>query len=152
MALTALSRDDLAFGRAVLLATDALGMSAEGAFWLGKAGAKSWKFFLVTSLLHTMGPRDIYLRLNQALAKKLSERETREFSYYIAGPEEPLVSAVRGYYASSSVASDPVKVDFVLDGEGCVAWVYRMADPLADQQTKKARRQFQDRVRGLLVA
>jgi len=81
MAARALSRDDLAFGRAVLLATDTLDMGAEGAFWLRDIDQKEWRFFLVTSLFERLGPTKLYLRLNEFFEKRLSSNEAQDFMY-----------------------------------------------------------------------
>ena len=95
MAVRSIHAADIAFGRAVLLATDALGLSAEGAFWLYDSEDREWRYFLATSLFNTLGSREIYLRLNQALSKKLSERETQRFQIFMGSPNESLVRAVR---------------------------------------------------------
>ena len=55
MAKRKIPPDDLAFGRAVLLATDALKMSAEGAFWIRYSGESRWRYFIVTSLFDSGG-------------------------------------------------------------------------------------------------
>src|SRR5258707_8981441 len=107
MAAETLSRDDVALGRAVLLATDTLGMAAEGAFWLYDRRDKEWSYFLVTSLFDRIGPREMYLRLNEALAKTLSEREARAFTFYIAGPNQDIVKDVRRHVSTEPHSSEP---------------------------------------------
>jgi hypothetical protein len=136
MAHSALSGNEIAFGRAVLLATDTLGMSAEGAFWLYDSVDDKWRFFLVTSLLSRMGAREIYSRLNDALAKKLSERETEDFSFYIAAPNEPLITTLRKKVRTDSYASEPV---FLASPE---AWVYRLTSAIAEDKAKSNQRRF----------
>src|SRR2546423_11791985 len=117
MVARTVSDADVALGRAILLATDALGMSAEGAFWLYDTREKKWRYFLATSLFRTLGPREIYLRLTQALAKKLSERETREFQMFMGDPNESLVRAVRSAAPTDMYASEPKQVAVSLDRE-----------------------------------
>jgi hypothetical protein len=142
MANEELSKDDLVFGRAVLLATDSLGLSAEGAFWLRSSNNSEWKFFLVTSLISRIGPREIYLRLNDALIKNLSERETRDFVFFIADPNEPIVSAIRDEVGTGRYSSDQQKISSKFDERLAQAHVYRMADPLSGGELKVTQRRF----------
>jgi hypothetical protein len=147
-----LSRDDLAFGRAVLLATDALGMAAEGAFWLRYARSNEWHYFLVTSLLNKIGPREIYLRLNDALAKKLSQREVRTFGFYIAGPRERLVRNVRAHIETDIHSSEPVRHKLSLDSKRAEAWIYRLAGGMKDSEIRLAQRRFRQRSDAVMAA
>src|SRR6185437_3650988 len=106
MASKTISGDELAFGRAVLLATDALGMSAEGAFWLrGKDGR--WSYFLVTSRFNRIGAREMCLRLNWALAKILSNREIQDLTFCIAAPRERIVKDIRRIITTGRYSSEP---------------------------------------------
>lgn len=152
MAARTLSQDELAFGRAVLLATDALGMSAEGAFWLRYTRSREWHYFLVTSLLDSVGPRGIYLRLNEALAKKLSERETRTFMFYIASPNERLVRNIRARVLTDAHASEPTRVKLALGSRRAEAWVYRLAGSMNETEAKLAQRRFRRRYNELMAA
>src|SRR4030081_3790542 len=127
MVARTVSDADVALGRAILLATDVLGMSAEGAFWLYDTKEKKWRYFLATSLFRTLGPREIYLRLTQALAKKLSEREIREFHVFLGDPNESIVRAIRAATRTDMYASEPKEIAVNLDREHTKAIVYRMA-------------------------
>jgi hypothetical protein len=142
MAAKALSRDDIAFGRAVLLATDSLGMSVEGAFWLYDKNDDDWRYFLVTSLSGRIGTREIYLRLNGALAKKLSEKEAKGFVFYLADPREKLVLDLRHAARTEAYASEPMKVAVVVNGKKTKACVYRLAANLDDDSVRGVQRRF----------
>jgi len=122
-----ISPDDLAFGRAVLLATDALKMAAEGAFWIRYVGESRWRYFIVTSLFDTMGPREIYLRLNKALAKKLPEKEMRSFDIFMAGPQEPFLRQFPTEISTAPYASEPFNASVKIDTKKAEVWVYRFA-------------------------
>lgn len=152
MADKALSRDDLAFGRAVLLATDSLGMSAEGAFWLYDRRDNEWRYFLVSSLLDRVGARELYLRLNDALAKTLSERETREFQFYIAGPNERLVKDIRKCAQTGAYSSEPKSVTVEISERPVKAWIYRLTDRLNEAGAKRVQRRFRQRTNDVKVA
>src|SRR5262245_59184632 len=95
MAKRAIPTDKLNLGRAILLATDALGMKCEGAFWLDDALDREWRFFLVTSFLEHMGPRQVYLKLESALVKKLSKRELEDFRIFLISPDSPIAKQIR---------------------------------------------------------
>lgn len=152
MAARTLPTDDIAFGRAVLLATDALGMRAEGAFWLYDSREEKWRYFLITSLFNSLGSREIYLRLNGALKKQLSERETRQFQLFIGGPTESLVNAVRASVTTDIYASDPHEFPVALHRENTKAVVYRMASPADDRDTRRARMRFRRLSNELMAA
>jgi hypothetical protein len=142
VAAKALSHDEVAFGRAVLLATDAAGMSAEGAFWLFDRGDGVWHYFLVTSLFTRVGPREIYLRLNELFAKRLSEREAAGFNFYIAEPNEKLIVDLRGQIETEPYASEPKSKTVVVNGKRVRACVYRLAPRLDDAAAKTVHRRF----------
>ena len=142
MATRLLSRDDLTFGRAILLATDALGMSAEGAFWLFDHAEETWRFFLITSLFNRVGPRETYLRLDRALQEILSEHEIEDFSLFIADPNEALAKKMYGRVQTTPHASEPHEVKIKLNGQTERAFIYRMAGGLSEKQVGLARRRF----------
>lgn len=152
MAARSLSADDIAFGRAVLLATDSLGMSAEGAFWLHDTHEKKWRYFLITSLFNTLGSREIYLRLNRSLAKKLSERETKQFQVFMGAPNESLVRAIAAAVRTDIHASDPQRVSVALDCEKTRAVVYRLAPAAEEKEVRRAKRRFLATSKELLAA
>ncbi|MGF1629156.1 MAG: hypothetical protein ACFCUT_06765 [Kiloniellaceae bacterium] len=142
MAAGALSRDKVAFGRAVLLATDSVGLSPEGAFWIWDAEEARWDYFLVTSLFDELGGRELYLRLFKVLKEKLSEVETRDFTFYIAGPDEGLIKKVRDQVATSDHVSEPKSVEFDLEGKRTKVVAYRMAGGHGEKSVRRAKRVF----------
>lgn len=151
MAHVALSAEDIATGRAVLLATDALAMEAEGAFWLVDKKDGERRFFLVTSLIDRIGPRTIYLRLEKALGAILSEGETKGLALFLLSPRDRLVGALRNQIATTRHSSWPSLVT-VKELDNAVACVYRLADPLDDRKTRLAQRRFRLRCSELRAA
>lgn len=117
-------------------------MSAEGAFWLFDGRAQAWRFFLVTSLFDQIGPRAIYLRLNEALKKKLSETETKSFMVYLGSPRENLAKAIRVQCPTAAQASEVTKLSLKLDGRRQQTWVYRMAPQMSETAAKLAQSRF----------
>jgi hypothetical protein len=142
MAAQALPRDNIAFGRAVLLATDALGMSAEGAFWIHDPKDDQWRYFLVTSLFDKLGPREMFLRLNDALTRMLSEREMQEFTLYLASPSEKFIRSVRAQVSTMAHASEPKMARVKIAARRVPAWIYRLASEGDAQQIKLSQRRF----------
>lgn len=152
MAKEALSDNTVAFGRAVLLATDALDMSAEGAFWLFDRGDKEWRYFLITSLFGRIDPREVYLALNDALAKILSEPETEDFGLYIADPHEGFVASLLDQFETDRYVSEPVRKTVKIDGKRIKAVIYRLAPPLEESEAKRVQRRFRQSCRNLAAA
>ncbi|HVJ52204.1 MAG TPA: hypothetical protein VM689_07070 [Aliidongia sp.] len=152
MATETLSRDDIAFGRAVLLATDAFGLAAEGALWLYDAASNEWRYFLVTSLFEQIGPLEMYRRLDEGFRKTLSENEMTDFSFYIAGPNEKIIRDIRQSVRTTTHASEPILSNVKIDGKSVEAWIYRIAIGHEKPQVKAAQRRFKKRIKELQAA
>ncbi len=142
MAKRLLSNNEIAFGRAILLATDSLDMSTEGAFWLYDEEDDEWRYFLVTSLFGRIDPREIYACLNEALAKKLSEHETEDFNLYITDSNDKLVVGLREHIKTGPYVSEPKETTISIDGKNVAAWVYRLTSRLEQSEAKRAQRRF----------
>ena len=142
MVAKSLSRNKIAFGRAALLATDSVGMSAEGAFWLYDDKEKVWRFFFVTSLFDKIGPREIYLRLNRSLSRKLSAREAKNFAFYISDPKDKFVKELYKHVHTTVHASEAIETSFGANGHRIKAHVYRMAPKMPGEKVKLAQRRF----------
>ena len=149
MAAKLLSSDEIALGRAVLLATDTLAMNAEGALWLYDKQDDEWRFFLVTSLFERIDPREVYVCLNEALAKILSEKEADDLRLYIAAPTEELVKQLLGQITTASRVTEPQHIKVRVNGKHTDAFVYRLARGLAADQAKSVQRRFRRSCREL---
>ena len=147
MAAKAISQDEIVLGRAVLLATDALDMNAEGAFWLYDKQDDEWRFFLVTSMFERIDPREVYVCLNEALAQKLSEKEAIDLRLYIAAPNERLIKTLRRQLTTKHHVSEPRHIKVRINNKTTEAVVYRLADELAIDQAKKTQRRFRQSCR-----
>lgn len=152
MAFRTLSGNDIAFGRAVLLATDSVGMSVEGAFWLYDYVDERWRYFLVTSLFDKIKPRTMFQKLNKILVEKLSEHEAREFDLYIATPNDPFVHKIRKHIQTSGHASEPHELRVSIDSHEVPAHVYRMTGGHTEKQVSKSKRRFNRLYRELVPA
>lgn len=142
MAAQEIQRDNLELGRQVLLVTDLLGMSVEGAFWYYNSDDGEWDYFLVTSLLARIGPKRIFEKLEDILRKVISEEEIHDFRILIADPQEPFVKAVKSAADTQPLASRPQKVRIKMNGHTGPAYIYRMSKNLSDTQAKSAERRL----------
>src|SRR5262245_17701521 len=136
MAQEPISQNDVALGRVILLATDSIRMDCEGAFWLYDEDEQDWRFYLVTSLLATIGPRELYLVLNEALARKVSPDECANIGIHIASPKDYLVTEMAEIIHTDSHSTFPRAITFDNDGIETSAVVYRLAPHLSDSATR----------------
>jgi len=127
-------------------------MSAEGAFWLYDNRDEKWRYFLVSTLFGRINSRELYLRLNEALSKTLSERETQDFLLYIASPSEKFVRDIRGHIKTDRHTSDPKSATVKIGGKMVKAWIYRLATQLNENTAKRVQRRFRRRTNELKAA
>ena len=152
MASRILSQDDIALGRAVLLATEALSMNAEGALWLYDRKDDEWRYFLITSIFDRLDPREVYLCLNEALSKILSAKEASDLRLYIAAPSESMVTQLQKQIRTGAHVSEPQKKTVTIDGIRMQAFVYRLAARLETDQAKRTQRRFRRSCREVAAA
>lgn len=152
MAVKALSGNDLALGRAVLLATDSLGMSVEGAFWLYDDEDKQWRYFLITSLFHKIKPRTMFQKLDRIIQEKLSKHEARELDLYIAAPNDKFVGFIRRQIRTSIQASEPHEMEVQINDHIVHAYIYRMASKNSERENSRNKRRFDRLYREVVAA
>jgi hypothetical protein len=149
MATGPISQDELALGRVILLATDSIGMDCEGACWLYDQ-EDGWRFYLITSLLASLGPREIYLLLEESLAKKVSRAECSNIAIYIATPNDYLVKKIGKLIQTDAYSTVPRKISFDHDGSAADAIVYRLSAKMSESATRSAGRRFKKMSRQLV--
>jgi hypothetical protein len=142
MATHTIQNNELGLGRAILLATDTVGMSCEGAFWLFDPAEEKWLYFLVTSFVEYMGPRKVYLALNDALERKLSPKEMEDFEILIIRPGDKLVRELRKHIKTDRVTTEPRSIEIPWNDGSTTAIVYRMAPALNEPKAKSAQKRF----------
>lgn len=152
MASKVLSPNEIALGRAVLLATDALDMHAEGAFWLYDKKDDEWRYFLVTSLFGRIDPREVYFCLNEAFAKILSQQESIDLRLYMAAPTEELIGELLKQVSTPIWVSEPKHVKVTINKKNTEAIVYRLAEKLATDKARKIQRKFRRSCREISAA
>jgi hypothetical protein len=96
MARSSLSPELKAAGSYLLAATDKLGLQAQGAMWLYDHALSDWRYYLVTSLVDTIGRRKIYgLLLDIFEAIDLPNEMTID-DVYLGSPQDSLFKLVSG--------------------------------------------------------
>jgi hypothetical protein len=94
MARSSLSPELRAAGIDLLAATDKLGMQAQGAMWLYDHALSDWRYYLVTSLVDTIGRRKTYGLLLDIFEAMEFPKEMTVDDVYLGSPNEPLFNLV----------------------------------------------------------
>jgi hypothetical protein len=90
MAREALPEHLIKAGQELLASTDALGMQAQGAMWLYDHVLMDWRFYLVTSLVDTVGRRKTYGLLLDAFEGSVLPRDLTIDDVHLGSPHEAL--------------------------------------------------------------
>jgi hypothetical protein len=102
-----LSEQLKAAGQQLLDATDALEMQAQGAMWIYNQSLNDWRFYLVTSLVDSIGRRKTYQHLIDAFESLSFPKEMTVADVYLGSPNDELfrlvssimnLSAGKGYW------------------------------------------------------
>src|SRR5829696_4194494 len=96
MARKHLSQELKDAGRKLLETTDALGMQAQGAMWLYDHGLEDWRYYLVTSLVDTMGRRKTYRLLLDAFDRVDFPKDMTIEDVHLGRPNDDLFRLVSG--------------------------------------------------------
>lgn len=81
-------------GSALLAITDALAMQAQGAMWLFDYGLQDWRYYLVTSLVDTLGRRKTYRLLLEAFERSSFPNDMTVEDVHLGSPIDPLFQLV----------------------------------------------------------
>lgn len=76
-------------GQDVLAATDALAMAAQGAMWIYDSELEDWRYYLVTSLVDTLGRRRTYKLLLDVFEKAPLPEEMTIEDVHLGSPSDP---------------------------------------------------------------
>ncbi|WP_068876890.1 MULTISPECIES: hypothetical protein [unclassified Phenylobacterium] len=80
----------------MLDATDALNMSAQGAMWIYSHALGDWRYYLVTSLVDSIGRRKTYKLLVDAFERLDLPEEMTVEDVHLGSPSDPLFQAISG--------------------------------------------------------
>jgi hypothetical protein len=141
-------------GLQLLRATDSLDMRTQGAMWIRRHELNDWRYYLVTSLVDTLGRRETYkllLRIFSASgADKLFPKELTVEDIHLGSPNDKyfqrICLAIRVDKAGSSWAEFK---DCVINGIQFDGVIYRAVsgEPPSDREAEIIQRTFWKRVK-----
>jgi hypothetical protein len=102
-----LSEDLKQAGLQVLSATDELGMQAQAAMWVYNHALQDWRYYLVTSLVDTIGRRKTYRLLLEIFERIDLPKEMTIEDVYLGSPSDPFFKVV-----SQLVHVDSARLEF----------------------------------------
>lgn len=106
MAREHLSEELKEAGLALLLATDSLGLSAQGAMWVYSPLLQDWRYYLVTSLVDTAGRRKTYQLLIKAFELGEFPSEMTVEDVHLGSPHDAFFNLVsRVIHADNSIVT-----------------------------------------------
>lgn len=135
-------------GGQLLSKTDALGLEAQGAMWVYSHALEDWRFYLVTSLVDTIGRKKTYRLLLECFSHlKLPQEMTIE-DVHLGSPHEQFFKMVSG-----AIMVDGGRAfvnDCYINGISFDGVIYRSVRPIpSEQEAKRIERQFTKRVKEL---
>ena len=138
-------------GRQLLATTDALDMQTQGAMWIYDHALQDWRYYLVTSLVDTIGRRRTYsLLLDVFESVDVPEAMTIE-DVHLGSPKDEVFRLLSGtikVFGSAWTEVTNCNFDFVLVD----AVIYRtLSEPPSAQQVGQIEKRFLKKVRNASV-
>ena len=138
-------------GQRLLDVTDSLDMAAQGAMWVYSHALKDWRFYLVTSLVDTIGRRKTYGLLLDAFERIKLPKEMTVEDVHLGSPSDQFFGFVSGFVrveTGGRAEFNNCKFnDIQFDGV-----VYRMVkEAPTDKQAHQIEKRFQKRVKDLVA-
>jgi hypothetical protein len=135
-------------GRELLATTDALGMQAQGAMWLYSHALQDWRYYLVTSLVDTIGRRKTYGLLLDAFERIDLPKEMTVEDVHLGSPNDPLFQIVSGGLGVGNAQVEVHNCSF--DGLQFDGVIYRSVRKLpAAREAEQIQKRFAKSVRNL---
>ena len=136
-------------GRELLATTDALGMQAQGAMWIYDHALQDWRYYLVTSLVDTIGRRKTYGLLLDAFERIDLPKEMTVEDVHLGSPADPIFRLIsRNVEVSGGATAEVQSCSF--DGLEFDGVIYRSVRELpTPRQAQQIDKQFAKSVRNL---
>jgi len=151
MAARLLSKELKAAGLELLKATDALGMQAQGAMWVFSHALQDWRYYLVTSLVDSIGRRKTYRLLLDAFDYVSLPKEMTIEDVHLGSPGDEffqLVARIVKVDTGTVEFSNCMFNEIAFDGV-----VYRTVKEIPTaKQAEKIEKRFQRQVKNLVTA
>jgi hypothetical protein len=148
-----LSEELIEAGRQLLLATDGLNLQAQGAMWIYSHELGDWRYYLVTSLVDTVGRRETYKYLirifDAAEPKGLFPKELTVQDIHLGSPADEYFQRIS---SGVSVVQGPVQVkDCIINGIKFDGVIYRAVTHVPSSgEARKIEKQFSRKMKGIL--
>lgn len=138
-------------GKELLATTDALSMQAQGAMWVYNYALDDWRYYLVTSLVDTLGRRKTYRLLLDAFERIKLPNEMTVADVYLGSPRDEYFGLI-----SSGLRIEGGMVTLrncVINGAKVDALIYRSVRSAPSQKdAQRIEKQFSKRVKDLPTA
>ena len=136
-----LSPELIEAGAAILAKTDELAMQAQGAMWVFDSSLEDWRYYLVTTLVDTLGRRKTYKLLIDAFEKLKLPQSMIVDDVHLGSPTDPFFQLISSMVnvSSGSVSFRNCSFNGVkLDGR-----VYRSISTIpAPDEAEKIKKRF----------
>lgn len=137
-------------GAVILAATDDLSMQAQGAMWVFDHSLGDWRYYLVTSLVDTVGRRKTYKLLIEIFDKINVPRSMTVNDVHLGSPVDPFFKLVSGAVGISG-GGYAIFSDCVFNGVAFDGLIYRsVREPPAPQEAERIEKRFARRVKDLI--
>ncbi|MFG1187612.1 hypothetical protein [Xanthobacter aminoxidans] len=152
MAAQDLPIDLIDAGAAVLAATDALAMQAQGAMWIFDHSLGDWRYYLVTSLVDTIGRRKTY-KLLIDIFEKIGVPESMTIDdVHLGSPSDPFFKMISSI-ARIDGGGNVVFQNCILNGIIFDGIIYRSVKTTPDQkEAERIEKKFSKRVKDMVRA
>jgi hypothetical protein len=146
-----LSPELIEAGAAILAKTDELAMQAQGAMWVFDSSLEDWRYYLVTTLVDTLGRRKTYKLLIDAFEKLKLPQSMIVDDVHLGSPTDPFFQLISSMVNVSSGSVSFRNCSF--NGVKFDGRVYRSISTIpAPDEAEQINKRFSKRVRDLIKA
>lgn len=152
MAERPLSEELKAAGLRLLKATDALDMQAQGAMWVYSHQHQDWKYYLVTSLVDSIGRRKTYRLLLDAFDRVEFPSEMTIEDVHLGSPSDAFFRTISSVVRVSGAESIAQFENCTFNEVSFDGIIYRaVKDVPTARQAEQIEKRFQKRVKDLVA-
>jgi len=152
MAQRPLSEELKAAGLRLLKATDALDMQAQGAMWIYNDLRQDWRYYLVTSLVDTIGRRKTYRLLLDAFDRVEFPNEMTIEDVHLGSPSDAFFRTISSAIRISGAENIAQFENCIFNDVRFDGVIYRaVKDVPTARQAEQIEKRFQKRVKDLVA-
>lgn len=147
-----LSKELKSAGLKLLEATDALDMQAQGAMWVYSHLLQDWRYYLVTSLVDSIGRRKTYRLLLDAFERVEFPKEMTIEDVHLGSPSDQFFRAISSLIRMPGAGGIAQFENCLLNEVQFDGVIYRaVKDIPTDRQAEQIEKRFQRRVKDLIA-